>query len=170
MVVTQTSVRPRRARVDRYRSGDIGPTWFAGAVLAVSGGGAIGAVAGALVGFFYNAGLIGPALGLPVGMVVGLLLGVLAALTIAPALAWFLHLPALQGSSRRRVVSAARFLVATLTVMGWSLLALITSNGVGAAIGNVRFWLILAVLVSYGRWATPRVVKASNVASGSTRR
>jgi hypothetical protein len=168
-VVTQTSTRPARPRVARYRSGDIGATWLTGAVLAVAGGGALGAVAGAIDGFLTNVGLTGPALGLVVGIVVGLFLGVLAALTIAPALAWFLHVPGLQGAVEPKVVIVGRVLVAVLTVVGWTILSLISSEGVGAALGDLSFWWMLAVLVGFGWWATERVVTASNVAVRSRR-
>jgi hypothetical protein len=152
--------------VARYRSAEIGPTWFAGAVLSVSGGGVVGAAMGILVGFFYNHGLAGPVLGLLVGAIVGLLLGVLAALTIAPATAWFLHLPALQGSFQPRVVLAARVLVSVLTVVGWTFLVVVTSDGVGHALGDLAFWWMLAVLLAFGWWATARVVTVSNIAAG----
>ena len=55
-------------------------------------------VAGAMVGFFANAGLVGPFLGLLVGVVVGLLLGVLAAFDDRPG--------ARRGSSTCRVFRA----------------------------------------------------------------
>jgi hypothetical protein len=170
MTVAQTSTRPARRRVARYRSADIGSTWLRGAALAVVGGGVVGAGAGAIVGFFTNAGLAGLLLGMLVGVVLGLLLGVLAALTIAPALAWFLHVPGLQGSAESRVLMVGRVLVVVLTIVGWTILTLITSEGVGSALGDFTFWWMLAVLVGFGWWGTGRVVTVSNVATRSTRR
>jgi hypothetical protein len=167
MSVSSTSVQRPRPRVARYRSANVGSTWFAGAVLSVSGGALIGAAVGTIVGFFSAGGLAGPALGLLVGAIVGLLLGVLAALTIAPTLAWFLRLPALQGSFLPRVELVARVLVALLTVAGWTLIVVGTSEGVGGAVGEVSFWWMLAVLLVFGWWATARVVMVSNTASGS---
>ena len=68
------------------------------------------------------------------------------------------------------MVTVCRGLVAVLTVVGWTILSLITSEGVGAAVGDFSFWWMLAVLVGFGWWATGRVVTVSNVAPRSTRR
>jgi hypothetical protein len=164
MTVAQTSTRAARRHVARYRSADIGSTWLRGAALAVVGGGVIGAAAGGIIGFFTNAGLAGLLLGMLVGAVLGLLVGVLAALTIAPALAWFLHVPGLQGSAEPRVVMVGRVFVAVLTVVGWTILTVVTNEGVGSALADFTFWWVLVVLVGFGWWGTGRVVTVSNVA------
>jgi hypothetical protein len=130
-----------------------GQLWINGAVLAIGGGGAVGAVVGAISGVFV-AGVAGFFVGAIFGGFAGVLAGSVGSITAAPALAWFLNRDEFRRRPTRVVVRGARLLVAFVTVVVW----FVVWSPSGGSYTAASFWWLLLVMLAFGWWATGRVV------------